>query len=250
MRVSIDTSSARHLLALICFFLSVFVYAQSSPQTNILQNYTFSYSIVEAESETVGLLELARNEILSEATLNGGIAYATWVSVEKPADAPFAGLSDNQMGLMLAWPNDVPQQVDALNKALQSIDSVRTVSSRLFEAIYLPAGLSVPTMGGFYVHREEKYKLENVDEAVRLSKEAWETWEPHWGVTVIGLFREIGITADFANLNRIVWYPSYDAWLDTRNFTEDMESANRFRQRRSMLIPGSGIAIATDRMLP
>ena len=250
MRVSIDTSSARHLLALICFFLSVFVYAQSSPQTNILQNYTFSYSIVEAESETVGLLELARNEILSEATLNGGIAYATWVSVEKPADAPFAGLSDNQMGLMLAWPNDAPQQVDALNKALQSIDSVRTVSSRLFEAIYLPAGLSVPTMGGFYVHREEKYKLENVDEAVRLSKEAWETWEPHWGVTVIGLFREIGITADFANLNRIVWYPSYDAWLDTRNFTEDMESANRFRQRRSMLIPGSGIAIATDRMLP
>ena len=250
MRVSIDTSSARHLLALICFFLPVFVYAQSSPQTNILQNYTFSYSIVEAESETVGLLELARNEILSEATLNGGIAYATWVSVEKPADAPFAGLSDNQMGLMLAWPNDAPQQVDALNKALQSIDSVRTVSSRLFEAIYLPAGLSVPTMGGFYVHREEKYKLENVDEAVRLSKEAWETWEPHWGVTVIGLFREIGITADFANLNRIVWYPSYDAWLDTRNFTEDMESANRFRQRQSMLIPGSGIAIATDRMLP
>ena len=250
MRVSIDTSSARHLLALICFFSPVFVYAQSSPQTNILQNYTFSYSIVEAESETVGLLELARNEILSEATLNGGIAYATWVSVEKPADAPFAGLSDNQMGLMLAWPNDALQQVDALNKALQSIDSVRTVSSRLFEAIYLPAGLSVPTMGGFYVHREEKYKLENVDEAVRLSKEAWETWEPHWGVTVIGLFREIGITADFANLNRIVWYPSYDAWLDTRNFTEDMESANRFRQRRSMLIPGSGIAIATDRMLP
>ena len=250
MRVSIDTSSARHLLALICFFSPVFVYAQSSPQTNILQNYTFSYSIVEAESETVGLLELARNEILSEATLNGGIAYATWVSVEKPADAPFAGLSDNQMGLMLAWPNDAPQQVDALNKALQSIDSVRTVSSRLFEAIYLPAGLSVPTMEGFYVHREEKYKLEDVNEAVRLSKEAWETWEPYWGVTVIGLFREIGITDDFANLNRIVWYPSYDAWLGTRNATEDMESAIRFMQRMRMLIPGSGIAIATDRIPP
>ena len=101
------------------------------------------------------------------------------------------------------------------------------------------------------MHREAKYKLENVNEAVRLSKEAWETWEPHWGVTVIGLFREIGITADFANLNRIVWYPSYDAWLDTRN-NDDMESANRFRQRRSLRIPGSdsGIAIATDRIVP
>ena len=196
MRVSIDISSARQLLALVYFFLPAFVYAQSSLQSTILQNYTFSYSIVEAEPESVELLELARNEILSKATLNGGIIYATWVSVEKPADAPFAGLSDNQMGLMLAWPNDALQQVDALNQALQSIDSVSTVSSRLFEAIYLPAGLSVPTMRGFYVHREAKYKLENVNEVVRLSKEAWKTWEPHWGVTVIGLFREIGITAD------------------------------------------------------
>jgi len=172
MRVFIDTSFIRHLLALICFSLPVFVYAQPSPQSNILQNYTFSYSIVEADPGTAGLAKLTRNKSLSQATLNGVILYATWVSAQKPADAPFAGLSDNQMGLMLAWPNDALQQIDALNKTLQSADSLRTVSSRLFEAIYLPAGLSVPTMGGFYVHREEKYKLENVDEAVRLSKEA------------------------------------------------------------------------------
>ena len=84
---------------------------------------------------------------------------------------------------------------------------------------------------------------------MRLSKEAWVTWEPHWGVTVIGLFREINDT-DYANLNRIVWYPSYDGWLETRKFTEDMESAVRFRERRGLLIPGSGVAIATDRVLP
>ena len=92
--------------------------------------------------------------------------------------------------------------------------------------------------------------VNNVNEVVSLSKEAWVTWEPHWGVNVIGLFREIG-TTDFVNLNRIVWYPSYDAWLETRN-NDDLESANRFRQRRSLRIPnsGSGIAIATDRTLP
>ena len=150
---------------------------------------------------------------------------------------------------MFAWPNDVLQQLDVLEEILQSADSVTTVSNRLFEAIYLPAGLRVPTMGGFYVHREEKYSLDNVDEAVRLSMEAWETWEPHWRVTVIGLFREIGVSQEFDNLNRIVWYPSFDAWLATRS-NDDTESANRFRQRRGMLVPGSGIAIATDRILP
>jgi hypothetical protein len=92
--------------------------------------------------------------------------------------------------------------------------------------------------------------LEDVENAFRLSREAWVTWEPHWGVKVVGLFREIGDTSEIVNLNRIAWYPSYDAWLATRNFLEDMESAVRFRERRTLLVPGSGIAIATDRMLP
>jgi len=261
MNISMGMTIARQLMILILSILPVFTYSQSSQQPSLQQNYTFSYSIVEAKPQSIERLAAARNEILSKATLNGAILYAIWVAADKPTEAatttasttsiisPFAGLSENQMGLMFAWPNQQLQQSDAFNKFLQSIDSVTIVSRRMFEAIYLPAGLSVPTMQGFYVHREEEYKLENVDEAVRLSQEAWETWEPHWGVTVIGLFREIGITADFANLNRIVWYPSYDAWLATRS-NDDRESANRFRQRRSMLIPGSGVAIATDRILP
>ncbi len=244
MKNSIDRSLARHLFLLISFFLPVVVNAQSA-----LQNYTFSYSIFEADAESIELLESTRSEILLRVVANGGTSYATWVSVEKPSDAPFAGLSENQMGLMIAWPNDVLQRVDVLDEILQPASSVTTISNRLFEAIYLPAGLRVPTMEGFYVHREEKYSLDDVDEAVRLSKEAWVTWEPHWGVTVIGLFREIETSADFDNLNRIVWYPSFDAWLATRS-NDDIESANRFRQRRGMLIPGSGVAIATDRILP
>lgn len=261
MNVSITILLASQLLVLFGLFLPAFVYAQASVQSAVQKNYTFSYSIVEVELENIELLASARNEIISKAALNGATLYAIWVSAEKPAAAPtaiastnslispFSGLSDSQMGLMFAWPNQEPQLGDVLNTILQSIDSVIAVSSRLLEAIYLPAGLSVPAMQGFYVHREEEYKLENVNEAVRLSKEAWETWEPHWGVTVIGLFREIDITADFANLNRIVWYPNYDAWLDTRS-NDDMESANRFAQRRRLLIPDSGIAIATDRILP
>ena len=149
---------------------------------------------------------------------------------------------------MLAWSNDALEKAKAFENALHSINGVSLVSSRLFEAVYLPAGLEVPTTEGFYVHREEKYSLDDVSDAVRLSQEAWVTWEPHWGVLVIGLFREINSPTEAVNLNRIVWYPSYEAWLGSRNVTEDMESAVRFRERRSLLIPGSGVAIATGRL--
>ncbi|MDA1095596.1 MAG: hypothetical protein O3A25_20405, partial [Acidobacteria bacterium] len=85
-------------------------------------------------------------------------------------------------------------------------------------------------------------------EAVRLSREAWVTWEPHWDVKVAGLFRELGVEGDVARLNRIAWYPSYEVWLATRN-NDDLESQRRFRERRHYLIEGSGVAVATDRHL-
>ena len=236
-------SSASKLLLLVALFLPVLAYSQPA-----MENTTFSYSIFEADSESSEVLESARDEILSRVIALGGSNYATWVSVSKPSDAPFAGLNANQLGLMFAWPNELLGRIDVLEEVLQAADSVTTVSNRLFEAIYLPAGLTVPTGEGFYVHREEKYSLDDVDQAERLSREAWVTWEPRWGVTVIGLFRELGIDEDFDNLNRIVWYPSFDAWLQTRS-NDDTESANRFRQRRGLLIPGSGIAIATDRVV-
>ena len=238
------------LRVFILFIFPIPVYAQPSPLPSAQEGYTFSYSILEVEQGNIELLESARNDLLTEASSNGGVVYATWVSADKPLDAPFAGLSNNQMGLMLAWSNDSLGQAETFRAALESIDRVTMVSSRLFEAVYLPAGLELPTEDGFYVHREEKYSLEDVSDAVRLSQEAWVTWEPHWGVVVVGLFREIDSTTEVVNLNRIVWYPSYEAWLETRNFAEDMESAARFRERRSMLIPGSGIAIATDWLEP
>ena len=235
------------ILILLAFPILVSAQPSLSPA---LEGYTFSYSILEVEPGNTELLESAKNELLADVSSSGGHIYATWVATEKPSDAPFAGLSNNQLGLMIAWDNDAVRRIETFNIALRSIDDVSVVSNRLFTAVYLPAGLEVPTRDGFYVHREERYSTEDVIDAVRLSQEAWVTWEPHWGVLVIGLFREMDNSTESVNLNRIVWYPSYEAWLETRNFAEDMESATRFRERRSMLIPGSGIAIATDRSEP
>lgn len=229
---------------------SCIVAAQDSPLTPVLQSHVFSYTLVEVNSAEAAALESTADEIVALATISGAVDYARWTPAAKPADAPFAGLTDNQIVMMLAWPSAATAQLEDFSESLQNRNGLRVVSSRIFEAIYLPEGLEVPTGDGFYVHREEKYTLENVSDAVRLSQEAWVTWEPHWGVKVIGLFRELGGAEDSDNLNRIVWYPSHSAWLETRNFAQDMESAARFRQRRTMLIPGSGVAIATDRYQP
>ncbi len=237
-------------LGLLSLTASFYSAAQTSPLTPVLESHVFSYSLLEVDSAVSTQLESLRAEIMASATGRGAIDFATWTFAAKPADAPFAGLTENQIVVMFAWPRAATEQIDAFNASLRNQDRLNVVSSRLFEAIHLPGGLEVPTGSGFYVHREEKYSLENVRDAVRLSQEAWVTWEPHWGVVIVGLFRELGEPADFDNLNRIAWYPSHAAWLDTRNFAEDPESAARFRERRTLLIPGSGIAIATDRIQP
>ena len=85
-----------------------------------------------------------------------------------------------------------------------------------------------------------------MEAAVSLSQRAWATWEDYWQVKVVGLFREIDEDADIAKLNRIVWYPSYEHWQATRNNT-DTQSRDRFRERRQLLIDGSGVAVATNR---
>lgn len=241
-------------LAILCILsstlFSAISYSQSSQPSAVMQNTIFTYSIIESSLQKDELLERARRDILMEASRKGGVIYATWSAAAKPTNAPFAGLEANQLGLMLAWPKESRSLADAFVTRLESIAEVSVVSSRLFDAIYLPFGLSVPTGEGFYVHREAKYAPEDEDEVFRLSEEAWVTWEPRWEVTVIGLFRELE-TDGFSNLNRIVWYPSYEHWRATRD-NDDEASATRFRQRRALRLPDSdsGIAIATDRTLP
>jgi len=238
------------LACLLALAAPAIVLAQTSALTPVLNSHVFSYSLIEVAQTDTASLESLRAEIVTDAIRESATEFATWTLAAKPADAPFAGLMQNQIVVMLAWPSTSAEQINSFNEALQSRSELRVLSSRLFDAIYLPEGLRVPTGEGFYVHREEKYSQDHVSDAVRLSKEAWVTWEPHWGVKVIGLFRELGETTELDNLNRIVWYPSHAAWLETRNFTEDPESAARFRERRTLLIPGSGIAIATNRSQP
>ena len=65
-----------------------------------------------------------------------------------------------------------------------------------------------------------------------------------------GLFRERLNSGDVAQLLRIVWYRSYEAWIESREFERDPESRQRFIERSRLQLEGSGVAIATDRAIP
>ena len=211
--------------------------------------HAFTYSIIDTTSDRAAVLALIESRVVPMMVEVGATLYSVWLPVELPEEAPFAGLGDAQLSLMLAWPEE-NAGVEVLDSALNALDGVGTVTTRTFDPIYLAESLHVPTGRGFYVHREERYRPEDVAEAVRLSKEAWETFEPTFGVRVTGLFRERLDSTDVAQLLRIVWYRSHEGWIESREFERDPESRQRFRERSRLQLEGSGVTIATDRALP
>lgn len=218
------------------------VRAQSEPATQV-----FTYSTIETDaspSAVAGQIEEGVAPVLEGASAT---LYAVWTPATFPESAPFVGLSPTQSILMAAW--DEPTDPAALESALRALDGVTAVSTKILEPIYLASGLDVPTGAGFYVHREEVYRPGDVDEVVRLSGEAWVTYEPAFGIRVIGLFRERNDSADVAHLLRIAWYRSFDHWTESRQFARDPESLRRFQARGQLQLDGSGTAIATDRLV-
>ena len=220
--------------------------------------HVFTYSVIQVTSDRNAVLAQLETAVIPMMVREGATPYSVWLPVELDGDVArdmdrfgrgFAGLSDAELGLMLAWP-EAAVDLDALDDTLSTLGGVGAVTTRAFDPLYLSDGLRVPTGRGFYVHREERYRLEDAPEAVRLSQAAWETWEPAWGTVVTGLYRERGEPADVARLLRIVWYPDFQRWVETREFDREPESVPFFRARGELQLEGSGVAIATDRVAP
>ena len=218
----------------------------------------FTYSIIDLSSDGAAVVALLEARVMPTVVEAGATPYSVWLPIEVTeevlqralssaggARTPFTPLGEAQLGLMLAWPGQ-GVQVEVLDSALIALDGVRAVTTRTFDPIYLAAGLRVPTGRGFYIHRESRYRAEDVLEVVRLSEEAWETFEPAFGARVTGLFSERIDSDDVARLLRIVWYRSLEGWLESRG-NDDPESRRRFIERNRLALEGSGIAIATDR---
>jgi hypothetical protein len=235
-----------HVLAVSALSLLIALHAnaQSTGQgaDDLLYTYT-SFTIADANDSSPAVIAASISNLAE--SLNGSI-YALWSPTTLAEDAPFKGLTKNRYIAMLSFTNDVLISSKLVDSLLEEETLIAESSTKLYSSIELRVRELLSTPDGFYVHRDEHYRVEHMDAAVSLSRRAWATWEDYWQVKVVGLFREIDEDADIAKLNRIVWYPSYEHWQATRNNT-DTQSRDRFRERRQLLIDGSGVAVATNR---
>ena len=231
------------VIAIIAWLLSSHAHAQDSgPDTQFFTHTIFS--VVNSETMSAEGIQVVIDLVAAEA---GGSVYAIWNSVTLAEGAPFNGLVENDFIAMLSFDSgstSVRDRVDSLFK-----ENTRIVGSdtKLYYPVDLRVSGTASTPKGFYVHRDEHYPIDAMNTAVSLSQRAWTTWEDYWQVKVVGLFRQVDDEQGVAKLNRIVWYPSYEAWQSTRNNT-DAQSRDRFRERRQLLIEGSGVAVATNRL--
>jgi hypothetical protein len=233
------------VIAIITWLLSSHANAQDSDSGPDTQFYTYTnFSVVSSESMSAEGIQAAIDLVAAEA---GGSVYAIWNSVVLADDAPFNGLVENDVIAMLSFDSGSTSVVDRLDSLFKENTRIVGPVTKLYYSVDLRVSGTVSTPKGFYVHRDEHYPIDAMNTAVSLSQRAWMTWEDYWQVKVVGLFRQVDDEQGVAKLNRIVWYPSYEVWQSTRNNT-DAQSRERFRERRQLLIEGSGVAVATNRL--
>lgn len=233
------------VIAIITWLLTTHTYAQGNDLGADNRFYTYTnFSVVNSEGMPAEGVQAAVDLVAAES---GGSVYAIWNSVVLADDAPFNGLVENDFIAMLSFDSGSTSLVDRVDSLFKENTRIVEPVTKLYHAVDLRVSGPVSTPKGFYVHRDEHYPIDAMNTAVSLSQRAWTTWEDYWQVKVVGLFRQVDDEQGVAKLNRIVWYPSYEVWQSTRNNT-DAQSRDRFRERRQLLIEGSGVAVATNRL--
>ena len=188
-------------------------------------------------------LEEFRDEALPGIAEQGGQLVGIWSEGPLADDAPFERLGPNELLVMIAWPDDGAESPSGLtDRALSALDEVVQSRTRVFRSTVRPERVRELTRPGFYVHRLNKFAADDVNTVIRLSVEAWQTFEPTFGAEVVGLFREVPDRDGQAQMLRIAWYHSYEGWQESRMFGRDPSSLERFRERGALEIDSEGYA--------
>lgn len=92
--------------------------------------------------------------------------------------------------------------------------------------------------GGIYVHRWFVVEADGVDEFVKLSGEAWESFEVNFDSQIAGLFRaersEEDKVAGVVRLLLLTRYGSHGVWEASRSEVADPEAWKRFLRRHAL----------------
>ena len=104
-----------------------------------------------------------------------------------------------------------------------------------------PTSTDRPTKEGLYVFRSMHTVPQHVEEIVRLSEQAWQTFERdgNYVAEPVGLFEPEG-PDDSCAMWLLTWYDGFESWQRSRSPHPDAKSA--FMNRHSLLTSTSAIA--------
>lgn len=178
---------------------------------------------------------------------NGRSAERAWEERGAKVWGMFAGLfglDSNELFVILHNPANASPV--ALAKPVDSAHVLRAVRLR---PTARPTSFVPLSKNGLYVFRTFRLKPGSVDATVRLSRQAWETFEADrsYQATPLGLFEVIEpeVSQD-ENMLLLTWYDSFESWELSRK--PHPEAADNFRQRHA-LTTRSG-ATATRLLMP
>ncbi|MFV0526594.1 MAG: hypothetical protein ACK5RL_19075 [Acidimicrobiales bacterium] len=184
---------------------------------------TFGYSVVTTDGAAATQADAIGEHLAS--LLDRGQVYGLF--------APLFGLASDQLVVMTMWPDAAGARATAL-EALQSAPDVVEVAHRVIESTARPGDGDPPIQPGIYVHRSFDLRPAKVEQAVRLSVEAWASFEDVFDAKVVGLFRTCDLPEEKAELTLLNWYPDLTAWETSRDGDMAPEAAALFQERRDL----------------
>jgi len=131
--------------------------------------------------------------------------------------------------------------VDDLDLKKPWPDEFEVVDEQLLLATERPNSFSPPSLQGLYVFRSMETESKNIDEIVRLSAQAWETFETteEYRSQPTGLFKPRNPGA-VSTMWLLTWYDGFKSWEKSRDPHEEAKKA--FRERQALLTKTSAIA--------
>ena len=136
------------------------------------------------------------------------------------------GLASNELYWMLMSEDNADDPLPGIKQSLKISNSITLVPT------VRPTEHKPRTRPGVYVFRWFSIANKDVEEIAALSKQAWTTFEPGFGVEVQGLFAEADRSAEDGTMLLITWYDSLTAWEKSR--FPDPAAKDLFRRRHQL----------------
>lgn len=187
-----------------------------------MTHYTVSLFKDGTHHNNLGAIGRIQREVVPAADADGIGLFGIF--------APLFGLASNEL-YVVTWA-DHEHEIDA--PGLTLVDRKHLVPTAR------PGEPGPRTEPGIYVFRWFTVPNRNVDEIVRLSTEAWVSFEGGFDTEVQGLFAEANREADTGTMLLITWYRNLAVWEASRQ--PSPEARQNFMRRAELTVEARPIA--------